>query len=367
MKIKLIDKPAEEYRFADEIKSIIGAVIDRGNYILGPEVSNFEIAVQSYLDAKYPIGVSSGTDGLLMALMAIGVGPGDEVIVPDFSFIATANVVSRLGATPVFCDISRGYLTMDIRCLQDLITEKTKAIIPVHLFGYPCDMDAIMEMAGDAYVIEDACQAFGTKLNDVSVGTIGDMGVFSFFPTKNLSGMGDGGMVVTGDGNIADKLFRLRKHGVESGILYPTIGGNFRLDTLQAAILSHKLNFLGEQLSVRQRNADIYEKELGHWLDGVHLPISHKGRTWNQYTITVMGGKRDELQGHLKEKGIETKIYYPYSLSVQDCFGGEIMPVGFNPNAVEASTEVLSLPIAPHLSSEDIQYVSSAIKDWGRA
>lgn len=358
-------------------------VIESQYFILGPEVEKMERAMNAYIGCNHSLGVSSGTDALLLALMAVDIQPGDEVIVPTYSFFATAGVVSRLHAIPVFVDIDPVTYNIDPKKILRNITSKTKAIIPVHLYGQSAEMDAIMKIAKDhkVFVIEDGAQAIGADYKDGRrVGTIGDIGCFSFFPSKNLGCFGDGGLVTTNDAALAEKMKYLRVHGMNPKYYHKYIGGNFRIDALQAAVLSVKLPHLDSWSAQRRENARRYtDLFVKHGLsegpgvtafdakNSVLLPAAvyersgvHNYHIYNQFVIRLQ--RRDDVRKFITEKGIGNDVYYPVPFHEQECFRylnqGNDFPAG---NA--AARESLALPIFPELTAEQIAYVVSMIKE----
>ncbi len=339
---RLIDKAAE--------------VIRSGRYILGPEVEAFEREVAKYIGVEHAIGVSSGTDALLAALMALGIGAGDEVITTPFSFFATAGCIARVGATPVFVDIRPDTFNLDIEQIEASVTERTKAILPVHLFGQACDMEALTELAAkhQLRLIEDAAQAIGTKSPIGPVGGLGAYGCFSFFPSKNLGGFGDAGLITTNDAELADKARVIRAHGSKPKYYHSVVGGNFRIDALQAALLRVKLPALEEWTSIRRQNADRYDAAFTvAGLDSSVLTTPRRrfeGHIYNQYVIRT--SRRDALQAHLAEQKIATAIYYPVPLHRQECFAHLGYEAGSLPVSENASREVLALPIFAGLGEE---------------
>ncbi len=372
LKIPILDLTRQYRSIKEEIDRAIRRVVESGRFILGPEVEAFEQELAAYLGVKHAIGVASGTDALLLSLKALGIGPGDGVIVPSFTFFATAGVVVNVGATPIFVDIDPKTFNIDPEKLRELITHHSsrvtiKAIIPVHLYGQPADMDEIMKIAAehDLYVIEDAAQAIGAEYKGRKVGTIGHLGCFSFFPTKNLGAYGDGGMVVTNDDGLAEKIRMLRVHGSKPKYYHHIVGTNSRLDALQAAILRAKLPHLPEWTVARQRIADGYD-ELLRDLKGIVTPYRAKDRThtFHQYTIRVLDGKRDALQRFLRERGIGTQVYYPLPLHLQPCFRDLGYREGDLPESERASREVLSLPMFPELQDHELKYVAKQIHAW---
>ncbi len=389
MNVPLLDLKAQYRSIKKEIDETLIRVAESQYFILGPDVDKLEADICSYTGAKKAIGVSSGTDALLIALMAIDIKPGDEVIVPTYSFFATAGVIARLNAIPVFVDSDPVTFNIDPKQIELAITEKTKAIVPVHLYGQSAEMDEIMAIAKkhNLKVIEDGAQAIGVQYKDGRyVGTIGDIGCFSFFPSKNLGGFGDGGIVTTMDEQLSERLKILRVHGGKPKYFHKIIGGNFRLDAIQAAVLSVKLPHLDSWSEKRRTNANLYTKlfiEAGLAecegklnLDDknkVLLPAPvYKNETlknyhiYNQYVIRV--DKRDELIKHLKDSGIGSEIYYPVPFHKQECFNYLMdnpfyKTINFN-NADFAAAHSLALPIYPELSEEQIKYVVDSIKEF---
>jgi dTDP-4-amino-4,6-dideoxygalactose transaminase len=358
-------EPTREFQYVkDEIKKAVERVLKYGKYINGPEVAKFESEMCQFLNIKHALGVSSGTDALIMALMACDIGPGDEVITSSYSFVAAAEAIVRVGATPVFVDINEpdtGNFCMDVRLVESKITTKTKAIIPVHLFGNCVDMNPLVDLAleYDVKIIEDAAQAFGSKYRQTYVGTIGHIGCFSFFPTKNLGCAGDGGMVVTDDDDLADKLALIRAHGSKGGYVHERIGGNFRLDTIQAAILSVKLKHTSGNPIVRKLDAEGYTNIFNEWhvfMDRADLPAFDEDEVPNQYVIRLRNPTaREELLRLLTERHIEYRIYYPKILPHQECFRG--MSSGSYPAAEFATRTSLAIPLHEHLSKFEQTYV----------
>jgi dTDP-4-amino-4,6-dideoxygalactose transaminase len=366
MPVPLLDLTRQYEPLREEIRQAIDRVCDSQRFILGAEVDDFERESAAVLETLHAIGVTSGTDALLVALMAIGVGRGDEVVIPTFTFFATAGVVSRLGATPVFVDVDSSDFCMDPEQLLDSISDRTRAIIPVHLFGQAAAMDRIMEVAGDVPVVEDCAQAWGADFNGVQVGSIGTMGAFSFFPSKNLGCFGDGGLVATDNAELDRSLRGLRMHGQSGPYQHPVVGGNFRIDSLQAAILRVKLPHVGAWIEGRRANADRYRRlftDAG--LDQtVKLPeaIPGRGHTFNQYVVRV--SRRDELRAFLANRGIGAAVYYPLPLHLQPCFEELGYEEGDFPVAEEASREVLALPVFPELVESEQEEVVHAIEEF---
>jgi dTDP-4-amino-4,6-dideoxygalactose transaminase len=386
-KISFLDLKAQYKRIQDEINHKISEVLSSQSFILGPEVEELEREIASYSKVKWAVGVSSGSDALIISQMALGVGEGDEVITTPFTFFATAGSVARLKAQPVFCDIEKGSFNLSPFKLEELLRKKIdkqgkasiKAIIPVHLFGQCADMNPILTLAKkyDLFIIEDAAQAIGAEYPSEEgikkAGSMGDLGILSFFPSKNLGAYGDGGMVLTNDEELADKLRIMRIHGSKDKYYYDILGGNFRLDALQAAVLRVKLKHLGRWHNKRRENADYYEKkfkETGLLEEGlVKLPLAqykNKGaenfHIYNQYVIRAK--KREELQKYLRKRGVPTAVYYPLPLHLQKCFSYLDYKKGDFPESEKASREVLALPIYPELSPEKQDFIVSCLDDF---
>lgn len=357
--------------------SAITRVVQSQTFILGQEVVTLEEQIASYCQTKFGIGVSSGTDALLLALMALGIGSNhEEVITTPYSFFATAEVIVRVGATPVFVDIDPISYAMDPAKIERVITPKTKAIIPVHLYGQCADMKPILDIAQrhKLAVIEDAAQALGATYPDGRrTGNMGTMGCFSFFPSKNLGAIGDAGMVVTNDAALADRLRILRVHGAERKYYHRLMGGNFRLDAIQAAVLNVKLKYLNEWTHQRSRHASQYGllfKESGLLENNqVQLPTAvyaHTGienhHIYNQFVIRAQ--ERDQLRTYLREHGVASEIYYPVPLHLQECFGNLGYHEGDFPEAERASRETLALPIYPELNGEQQTYIVDMIRSF---
>lgn len=363
--VPLLDLNAQYDPIQNDILAVMKEVFESKAFILGPKVEQFEKEIAAYCRAPYAIGVSSGTDAILMALMAMGIGAGDEVITAPFTFFATAGCISRVGATPVFVDIDPKTFNINPDLIEKAITSKTKAIMPVHLFGHMADMEPIMALA-KAYnlkVIEDASQAIGTyyEVNGVRkwVGTVGDVGCFSFFPSKNLGCCGDGGLITAQDPELADTLTKLRNHGAQERYYHEMVGGNFRLDAIQAAILSVKLPYLEEQHQLRQENGRFYDTHLKGL---VQTPFVQDGfrMIYNQYTLRT--SKRDALHLYLNEQKIGNAIYYPLPLHLQKCFAHLGYKAGDFPESEKAAKEVLSIPIYSELTLEQKTRVAEAIQ-----
>ena len=362
MEIPLLDLKRQYNQIEDEVKEAINDVLESTQYIMGEHVEKLEEEIAEYTNTQYAIGVASGTDALLLSLHALDIGPGDEVIVPTFTFFATAGVVSRLGATPIFADIDPLSFNITAEEIEGKITDKTKAIIPVHLYGQPAEMDKIMKVAKkyDLKVVEDACQAIGAEYKGTQVGNFGDTTALSFFPSKNLGGYGDGGMVLTNDKDLSDRLKRLRVHGAEPKYYHQEVGYNSRLDAVQAAVLRVKLQYLDGWNEGRKRVANFYDelfKESGLNKEIV-LPkrkVEDSTHVYHQYVIRVKN--RDEVQKKLKEKEVSTAVYYPRSLHLQECYKELGYKKGDLPVAEKACDEVLALPIDPNLTEKQINHV----------
>ena len=363
MDIPLLDLKAQYATVKDEIIRAINDVCESQYFALGPAVAQFEENVAAYCGSKFAIGVSSGTDALLISLMALEVGPGDEVITSPFTFFATAGCVARVGARPVFVDIDPRSFNIDPGAIEEKITEKTKAIIPVHLFGQIADMKAIAEIAQrhNIAVIEDAAQAIGASRDGTMAGNFGVCGCFSFYPTKNLACFGDGGMVTTNSESMAEKLRILRNHGQDPVYFYKTIDGNFRLDGIQGAVLNVKLKYLDTWNEKRRRNAALYD---GFFADSpVETPQIDSANVSVYHQYTVKARERDKLQKYLADHEIGSAVFYPKPLHLQDCFKELGYVPGDLPVAERLCDEVLSLPIYPELSQEQIEQVArTAIK-----
>lgn len=351
----------------DQIAAAIERVCQSGRFVFGPDCEQLEQSLAAYCQVPHAVGCASGSDALLLALIASGVGPGDEVLMPSYTFFATASAAWRLAARPVFVDIEPASFNLDASLIEALITPKTRAIIPVHLFGQCADMTATNEIARrhGLHVIEDAAQAIGAELAGRRAGSFGQIGCFSFYPTKNLGGFGDGGMLTTADAELADRLRRLRAHGMHPRYYHDVVGVNSRLDTLQAAVLNVKLPYLDAWTAGRQANAQRYgELFAARSLDRVlALPAAASDRrhVWNQYVVRVPDGRRDALRAHLTERRIGTEIYYPVPLHLQRCFSDLGYGPGSLPESERAADETLALPIFPELTRDEQRTVVDAI------
>lgn len=384
MKTPLLDLKQQNAPLASKLLEAFQRVLDSGQFISGCEVEELERNLAALVDARHAIGVSSGTDAILLALMALGIGPGDEVICPSFTFFATAGCVARVGATPVFVDSCPICFNLDVEDAERRITPRAKAIIPVHLFGQSADMDAVMTLANkyNLFVLEDAAQALSATYRGRSVGSIGDFGAYSFYPSKNLGGFGEGGLLVTNDDALAARARLMRSHGADKKYFHKLIGGNFRLDPLLAALLSVKAPHLNEYTQRRISNAAYYTAKLSE-IPGVELAHSkkdsgqasillpsalpHNGHIWNQYTLRVLQGpgRRDALRQFLVSREIGSEIYYPLPLHLQECFaradGGSRQSL---PVCEQLAAQCLSIPIYPELRREQQDAVITAIADF---
>jgi dTDP-4-amino-4,6-dideoxygalactose transaminase len=362
MQVPLLDVGRGNKPLLAEIQAAFARICESGRFIGGPDVQELEKSICDYTGAKHAIACASGSDAILLALMAYDIGPGDEVICPSFTFFATASAVARLGARPVFVDIDPVTFNLSPAKVNAAITAKTKAIIPVHLFGQCANMLELMALSArhQIPIIEDAAQAIGAKFGGKHAGAMGQVGCFSFYPTKNLGGFGDGGLVTTNEDMLAVKLRRLAAHGMSPRYYHSLLGINSRLDTLQAAVLNVKLPHLEEWATLRRENATRYHKLLtAAGLDKVlALPATHSAcvHVWNQYTVRVPGGKRDAIRAALGTAGVGSEIYYPLPLHQQECFANLGYVTGDLPETEAAARDVLSLPIFPELMIEEQAY-----------
>ena len=386
MPVPLLDLKTQYASIREEIRAAIDRVADSQHFILGPEVEALEKEIADYCQCEFAVGVSSGSDALLVALMAIDLKPGDEVITTPYTFFATAGAVARLGARCVFVDIDPLTFNIDPAKIEAAITKQTRAIIPVDLYGQMSEMDAIVDIARrhKLFVIDDAAQAIGAELNGKRAGSFRDLACFSFYPTKNLGGFGDGGMITTHDPQLAERVRLLRNHGFTERYYNQVVGGNFRLDELQAAVLRVKLKHLDGWTAARQRNADLYrtmfsESELAirpeslsrlhanggmTEITGVVLPFEALDRRhiYNQFVIRA--GRRDQLRAFLKQRSIGTEVYYPVPMHLQNCFAHWQGKAGDFPISETAAMETLALPIYPELTPEMISSVVNSIGDF---
>jgi dTDP-4-amino-4,6-dideoxygalactose transaminase len=365
IRVPLLDLAAQFESIRDELMPALDSVIESQRFINGPEVAALEKQIAEYTDCAAAVGVSSGTDALIVSLMALEIGAGDEVITTPYTFFATAGSIWRVGAKPVFVDIEPDTFNIDSGQIESAITERTKAIIPVHLFGQTAEMDPILEIAArrGLAVIEDAAQAIGARYRGHSAGSLGRVGCFSFFPSKNLGGLGDGGMVVTRDERLGARLMQCRNHGSAPKYYHAWVGGNFRLDTLQAAALIVKLKHLEQWHAARRANAARYDELLAD-LEGVVTPVvrTHNQSIYNQYVVRVP--RRDACQKFLGEHGIGSAIYYPLSLHQQECFATLGYSAGAFPESERAAAETLALPVHPELDDEQIRHVVAVLAEF---
>jgi len=367
--IKLTDLRLQYQEIGEEIEKVIRRVLEEGEFILGRELERFEEELAEFCGVEYAVGVASGTDALVIALLALGIGKGDAVITSPFTFIATAEAIIRVGAKPVFADICFQDLTLDPKEIEQCLStgkENFRAILPVHLYGQMANMERIREIA-DRYrlkVIEDAAQAIGgeikTRTGVIKVGTISDVGCLSFFPSKNLGGCGDGGAIITNSKEIAEKAKVLRNHGGRNG-RYLFHGLNSRLDNLQAGVLRVKLKYLNSWLKMRQRNARYYN-ELLKGIPNLLLPSVERGGVFNYYTIRIKGNRRERVEKMLKKEGVESAVYYPVCLHLQEVYRELGYKQGDFPVAEQAQKEVLSLPMYPELRKEEIEKIADLVK-----
>ncbi len=362
MNVPLLDLKAQYETLREDMLPAIEEVLASQYFINGPAVQDLEDAISTYSNTAGAIGVSSGTDALLCSLMSLGIGCGDEVITTPYTFFATAGSIWRTGAKPVFVDIDPETYNIDPAKIKAAITDKTRAIMPVHLYGQVADMDPIMAIAKKhkLFVIEDAAQAIGATYKGKKAGAIGTCGCFSFFPSKNLGGLGDGGMIVTQDEKLAEKIRQCRNHASKPKYYHKWVGGNFRLDTIQAAGLLVKLKYLDQWSQKRRQNAARYNKLFAD-CDAVTVPVVKEDNVsiYNQYVIRVP--KRDDVRAHLQENSIGCEIYYPMSLHQQECFADLGYSQGDFPASETAAAETLALPIFPELTNEQIQFVGEKV------
>lgn len=369
MKVPLLDLKEQNDLLRPEIEAALGRVLDTNGFILGNEVAELERELAEYCQAKYAIACASGSDAIILALMALDVGPGDEVITTPYSFFATVSAITRLGAVPVFVDIESETYNFDISQIEEAITSRTKAIEPVHLFGQCVDMDALNAI-GSKYgvpIVEDAAQAIGAEENGVRAGAMGEIGCFSFYPSKNLGGMGDGGFMTTNDDVLAKKLYALRVHGSEERYYHKYVGLNSRLDGFQGAVLRVKLPHLDTWTERRRANAGRYREMFTDrgLTEEIRLPVEREGvrHIYNQFVIAVPD-RRDELRTFLAAKEIGSDIYYPVPLHLQECFGYLGYRAGDLPVAEKAAAETLALPIFPEMTIEQQVAVVEVVSDF---
>ncbi len=369
--IKMVDLASQYQRLKSEIDGAMQKVIEETTFISGPAVKQFSTNLERYLNVNHVIPCANGTDALQIALMALPLTAGDEIITSAFTFIATAEVIALLGLKPVFVDVDPNTFNIDVECVKKAITQKTKVILPVHIFGQCSDMEAIMEIANEnkLFVVEDTAQAIGAKYtfkngDQKTAGTIGDIGTTSFFPSKNLGCFGDGGALMTNNIELASKSKEISNHGSKVRYYHDVVGINSRLDSLQAAILNEKLKHLDDFSSRRNTAASYYDKELGS-VKELQIPSRAKNSThvFHQYTLKVLNGKRDELKKHLEEKGIPAMVYYPVPLHQQNVFKSTMLAQKLPVSELLAS-QVLSLPMHTELTNDQLAYICSQIKDF---
>jgi dTDP-4-amino-4,6-dideoxygalactose transaminase len=361
MRVPLLDLKAQYSTIRNEVRAGIDAVLDSQICIGGPFLAELEERIAHYSEARFALGVSSGTDAILCALMALGIGDGDEVITTPFTFFATAGCIARVGARPVFVDIDTETFNIRPDLIESAISSRTRAIIPVHLFGQVCDMDPILEIAArhNLYVIEDAAQSIGATYKKRSAGSMGTCGCFSFFPSKNLGAAGDGGMIVTNDEALHQKVLLLRNHGAHPKYYHSMIGGNFRLDAIQAAVLLAKLPHLESWSEGRRRNAEFYAARFAGTPVQVPKIAPERISIYNQYCVLVPD--RNSVQSKLAEMGVSTEIYYPVPLHLQECFSYLGYRRGSLPVAEQVADAILALPIYPELSAEALEHVATSL------
>lgn len=364
--IPFLDLKAQFAEIREDLLAAVTRVLESQHFILGPEVEALEEELAEYIGVEFAVGCASGSDALLLAQMALKIEPGDEVITSPFTFGATAGSIARLGARPVFVDVHPNTFNIDEQQLEAAITSRTRAIMPVHLFGGPANMDAIQEVAHNhgLAVIEDAAQAIGAQWKGKRVGSLSTCGCFSFFPSKNLGGAGDGGMITTNDPQLSQRLRMLRVHGTRTKYRYDTLGINSRLDALQATILRVKLRYLDTWTAARRRNAETYRELFSEYKLPLQLPEawSQSFHVYNQYSIRAP--QRDELQAYLRNRGISSEIYYPSPLHLEPAFAYLNYRDGSFPNAEGLCREILSLPIYPELRIEHQRAVVSTIASF---
>ncbi|KML41337.1 DegT/DnrJ/EryC1/StrS family aminotransferase [Cytobacillus firmus] len=367
MKIQMLDLSEQYNQMRDEIISKLDEVMSSSRFILGDNVKKLEADVAEYSNVAHGIGVGNGSDAIHIALQAAGVGEGDEVITTAFTFFATGGAIARAGATPVYVDIDPVTFNIDPNQIEEAITDKTKAIIPVHLYGQMADMEAIKKIADkhSLVVVEDAAQAIGARQNGKTVGELGTAATYSFFPTKNLGAYGDGGMIVTNNADISEKAKVIRVHGSKPKYYHHVLGYNSRLDELQAAVLNVKFPYLDKWSNARREKANYYTEKLSEKLPGIiQTPVEKQGNyhVFHQYTLRVP--KRDDLQNYLKSKGVATMVYYPMPLHIQPVFKGLGYKEGDLPETEKAAQEAISLPMYPELKKEDQDFVIEKIIDF---
>ncbi len=360
----MLDLDSEFRLFANEVRDAVLTVLESQQFVNGPAVGALEDAIAERIGTSHAVAVSSGTDALLCAMMALGIGAGDEVIVPSFTFFATAGSVARTGATPVFVDIDPRTFNMDPASVASAVTDRTRAICVVHLFGQCAEMNALRAVADQhgLKIIEDAAQALGATHRGKQVGTLGDVACVSFYPTKNLGGFGEGGMILTSDAGLADVARQLRNHGASSAYVHERIGGNFRLDTLKAAVLLVKLRYWEDFTERRRSNAARYDELLVD--SGVTTPHVAEGQRAVYHQYSILCDRRDDLRAFLGDRGVQTGVYYPVPLHRQPCFSHLGYAAGALPVCERVSGQILSLPCHPMLTDEDLTYTAACIREF---
>jgi dTDP-4-amino-4,6-dideoxygalactose transaminase len=364
MQVPLLDLRAQYNDIRADIDDAVRRVMESTRFIGGPEVTGLEEEVARYSQSPHGIACASGTDALLLSLRALGVGPGDEVVTSAYSFFASAGTIANAGGTPVFVDIDPRTYNLDAHRLEAAITPRTRAIVAVHLYGQCCDLTAVKAVCDkhQVWLIEDAAQAIGAEWEGKRAGSVGDFGCFSFFPSKNLGGAGDGGMIVSRSAEHADRLRLLREHGARPKYFHSIVGTNSRLDALQAAILRVKLRHLDRWSEARAKNADLYDKLFEGSRIGRPYRDPRARHIYNQYVIRAE--KRDELKQWLTDRGVGTEVYYPVPLHLQQCFAGLGYKAGDLPHSEAAAKETLALPIYPELGEERIRYVAQTVREF---
>ena len=365
--VAMLDLRGEYKLFREEIHAAVEQVLESQQFIGGPAVAELEDAIRVRYGVGHAVAISNGTDALLCALMALGIGHSDEVIVPSFTFFATAGAVWRVGAKPVFVDIDPRTFNLDPERVSQAVTPRTRAIIPVHLFGQCADMDSIHATAKrhGLKVIEDAAQAIGATYNGRFAGKLGDVACLSFYPTKNLGGFGEGGMILTDDGELATVVRQLRNHGESQRYHHDRVGGNFRLDTMKAAILLVKLRHLDEFTRLRQHNAALYNELLNG--SSVTIPYVADGRQAVYHQYSILCDRRDALIAFLRERGVATGVYYPVGLHLQRCFASLGYGTGSLPITEQTCSRIVSIPCHPMLTDDDVRYVATCIREFERS
>jgi dTDP-4-amino-4,6-dideoxygalactose transaminase len=361
--VRLVDLRAQYYSIKREIDDAVTSVLDSGYFVLGENVKSFEKEFSAYCGGSYGVGLNSGTDALLLALKALGVGRGDEVVIPSFTISVDAGVVGLVGATPVLADIERDTFNLDASSVEEKITDRTRAIIAVDLYGLPADFDRIRKTVDKTPIVEDACQAAGSEYKHRKAGNLADVGCFSFYPTKNLGCAGDGGMLLTNDEAMAKRVRILRVNGESKPYEQDEFGLNSRLDEIQAAVLRVKLKHLDKWNEERRKRAKVYDEELSGVVTVPAAP-SYAKHIYHQYTI--LADKRDELQKFLLENGVQTKVHYPKPLHVQKSMAFCGYKLGDFPRSEEASAHVLSLPVHPETSMDQVEFVAKKIREFYR-